>query len=212
MKFIKLNTPKIIKIEAFVRGMMIRKAFKDVINLYYHYLPFLKIIDKILSRRYAKFFMDKLISKYGIRVLIKLAKIQCYKIINALIAYRRKQNFIRRHLSFGTKFKKKCVYIKTIYDWSTRLKIMKLQSWLKNYLMHNSEKILLKFGKEYNPKLYYYLKYGKNKHLLNSKLKKFRKYFLKFKELLMRIKYKKLGINNKYDFLKYIIRKRVFIR
>ena len=210
MKFIKLNTPKIIKIQAFVRGMMIRKAFKDVLNLYYHYLPFLKIIDKILSRRYAKFFMDKLISKYGIRVLIKLAKIQCYKIINALIAYRRKQNFIRRHLSFGTKFKKKCVYIKTIYDWSTRLKIMKLQSWLKNYLMHNSEKILLKFGKEYNPKLYYYLKYGKNKHLLNSKLKKFRKYFLKFKELLMRIKYKKLGINNKYDFLKYIIRKRVF--
>ena len=63
MKFIKLNTPKIIKIEAFVRGMMIRKAFKDVINLYYHYLPFLKIIDKILSRRYAKFFKDKLISK-----------------------------------------------------------------------------------------------------------------------------------------------------
>ena len=34
---------------------------------------------------------------------------------------------------------------------------MKLQSWLENYLMHNSEEILLKFGKEYNPKLYYYL-------------------------------------------------------
>ena len=55
--------------------------------------------------------MDKLISKYGIRVLIKLAKIQCYKIINAPIAYRRKPNLIRRHLFSGTKFKKKFVYI-----------------------------------------------------------------------------------------------------
>ena len=73
--------------------MMIRKAFKDVINLYYHHLPFLKIIDKIISRRYAKFFLDQLISKYGMRVLIKLAKIHCYKIINALLAYKRKHNF-----------------------------------------------------------------------------------------------------------------------
>ena len=32
MKFIKLNSPKIIKIQAFVRGMMIKKAFKDVLN------------------------------------------------------------------------------------------------------------------------------------------------------------------------------------
>ncbi len=71
--------------------------------------------------------MDKLISKYGIRVFIKLAKIKCYKIINDLIVYRRKQKLVRRHLSFGTGFKKKCAYIKTIYDWSTRLKIMKLQ-------------------------------------------------------------------------------------
>ena len=210
MKFIKLNTPKIIKIQAFVRGMMIRKAFKDVLELYEHYLPFFKIIDKIMSRRYAKFFMDQLISKYGMRILIKLAKIQCYKIINALTAYRRKQNFIRKNFSIGTKVKKKCVYTKNIYVFETRLKIMKLQSLFKNYLMHNSEKLLLKYGKEYHPKLYYYLKYGKNKHLLHRKLKKFREFLLKLKELQMKIKYKKYGIKNKYDFLKYILRKRVF--
>ena len=210
MKFIKLNTPKIVKIQAFVRGMMIRKAFKEVLALYQRYLPFFKVIDKILSRRYAKLFMDQLISKYGIRILIKLAKIQCYKIINALLIYKRKQNFIRRYFSFGTKFKKKCVYRKTIYDWDTRLKIMKLQSLFKNFIMHNSEKILLKYGREYNPKLYYYLKYGKDKNLLNKKLKKLREYLLKFKELKMKTKYKKYGINNRFDFLKYIIRKRVF--
>ena len=125
--------------------------------------------------------MDKLISKYKIRVLIKLAKIHCYKIINALMSYRQKQNFIRRHLFFGTKLKK-CVYTKTIYDWSTRLKIMKLQWWVENYLIYNSEKILQKFGKKYNPNLYYYLKYGKNKHLLNSKLKKLENIYLNLKD------------------------------
>ena len=56
--------------------------------------------------------MDKLISKYGIRVFIKLAKIKCYKIINDLIVYRRKQKLVRRHLSFGTGFKKNVLILK----------------------------------------------------------------------------------------------------
>ena len=42
--------------------------------------------------------------------------------------------------------------------------------------MHNSEKIFLKFGKEYIPKLYYILKYRKNKQILDNKLKKLREY------------------------------------
>ena len=209
MKFIKMNTPKIVKIQAFVRGMMIRRAFKEVKYLYEYILPFLKEIDKILSRRYARFFIDKLFTRFGYRVLIKLAKIQCRKIINAFIRYKRRQNYLRKHYSFGSKFKKKCVYTREIYEYITRLKIIKLQSIFKKFIMHKSEKIMLKFANEYHPKLYYYLKYGNNKKLLSQKLKKLRGYVVKLKELQMKIKYKKYGINNKYDFLKYLIRKRV---
>ena len=213
MKFIKKNTPKIIKIQAFVRGMLIRKAFREVLALYQYYLPFLKVIDKILSRQYAKIFFDKLMSRYGIRILIKLAKIKCKKIINAFKRYHKKMEFLRKNYSVSTKFKKKCVFTRNIYEWLTRIKIMKLQSHIKRFLMHNSEKILLKFTNEYNPKLYYYLKYGKNKHLLNKKLRKLREFIIKLKEMQIRLKFKKNGINNinnKYDFLNYIIRKRVF--
>ena len=210
MRFIKINTPKILKIQAFVRGMMIRKAFKEVFQVYKYDLPFLKEIDKIISRKYARIFFDKLIARFGIRFFVKLAKIKCNKIINALFRYKRRMNFIRKNYSFGTKVKAKCVYTKKIYDWLTHIKIIKLQSHFKRFIMHNSEKILLKYTNEYNPKLYYYLKYGYNKKLLKRKLKIFRGFLIKFKELQMRIKYKKYGVNNKYEFLEYIIRKRVF--
>ena len=210
MKFIKINKPKILKIQAFVRGMMIRKAFREILKLYKYDLPFLKEIDKIISRKYAKIFFDKLISRFGIRLLIKLAKIKCNKIISALIRYKNRMNYLRKNFSIGSKFKRKCVYTKDIYEFLTRLKIIKLQTHFKRFIMHNSEKILLKFTNEYNPKLYYYLKYGNNKYLLKRKLKLFRGYLIKFKELQMRIKYKKYGVNNKYEFLEYLLRKRVF--
>ena len=210
MKFIKVNTPKIIKIQAFVRGMMIRKAFNEVRLLYEKYLPFIKAIDEIISRRKIKIFFEKLITRYGIRILIKLAKIQNNKIIRALLRYKIRQNYIRQNYSISTKYKRKCVYTRSIYEWLTRLKIIKLQSNMKRYIMHNSEKIMLKYANKYNPKLFYFLKYGNNKYLLDKKLKKLRECVVKFKELKMRIKYKKFGINNKYDLLKFLLRKRVF--
>ena len=213
IKFIKVNTPKIVKIQAFVRGMMIRKAFKEVKNLYKHDLPFIKQIDTIISRRYAKIFLDKMIPRFGIRILIKLAKIKCDKIIDALSRYNRRQKYIRTNFSISTKLKRKCCYIKEIYDWGTRIKILKLQSYIKSCLMHRNEKILHRYANEYHPKLYYYLKYGKNRDLLKKKLKKFREYFNKMKELKIKTKYKKLynvNINNKYDYFKYIIRKLTF--
>ena len=210
MKFIKINTPKILKIQAFVRGMMIRKAFFEVFILYKKYLPFLKEIDKNLSRRYAKIFIDKLVSRFGIRFLVKLSKIQCNKIIYALRRYLNRMNFIRHHYSFGTKLKKKCVFTKEIYEWITRLKIIKLQSHFRRFIMHHSEKIMLKFSNKYHPKLYYHLKYGHDKDLLNKNLKNLRGFVVKLKELQMKIKHKKHGVNNKYEFLEYLIRKRVF--
>ena len=210
MKFIKINTPKIVKIQAFVRGMMIRKAFKEVKNLYQRVLPFIKEIDKIISRRYAKIFFDKIIPRFGIRTIIKMAKIQNNKIINALSRFYKKQKFIRENFSLSTKLNKKCCFTKDIFDYNTRLKILKIQSYMKMCLMHNWEKNLIKFSNEYHPKLYYYLKYRKNPDLLKKKLKQFRNYFLKFKELKLKTKYKGNNINNKYDYLQYLIRKMIF--
>ena len=213
IKFIKVNTPKIVKIQAFVRGMMIRKAFKEVRNLYEHDLPFIKQIDKILCRRYAKMFFDKLIPRFGIKILIKLAKIKSDKIIDVLSRYSRKMKYLRTNFSISTKLKRKCCYTKEIYDWKTRLKILKLQSYIKSCLMHKNENILHKYASEYHPNLYYYLKYGKNRDSLKKKLKKFRGYFNKMKELKIKTKFKNLhniNINNKYDLLKYAIRKMTF--
>ena len=87
IKFIKINTPKIVKIQAFVRGMMIRKAFKEVRNFYERILPFIYEIDKIISRKFAILLFDKLIPRYGLHTIIKLAKIKSNKIINALSKY-----------------------------------------------------------------------------------------------------------------------------
>ena len=210
IKFIKINTPKIIKIQAFVRGMMIRKAFKEVRNLYERILPFIYEIDKVISRKFAILLFDKLIPRYGLHTIIKLAKIKNNKIINALSKYVEKQKLKKETYSLSTKIKNKCCYTKETFDYPTRTKLLKLQSYIKSYLMLNNEKIMLKYANEYNPKLYYYLKYGKNKDLLRKKLKKLREYVLKFKELKLRAKYKELNINNKYDYLNYILRKRVF--
>ena len=92
IKFIKINTPKIVKIQAFVRGMMIRKAFKEVRNFYERILPFIYEIDKIISRKFAILLFDKLIPRYGLHTIIKLAKIKNNKIINALSKYVEKKN------------------------------------------------------------------------------------------------------------------------
>ena len=131
MRFIKINTPKIVKIQSFVRGMMIRKAFKEVKNLYMHDLPFIKEIDKILSRRYAKIFFDKIIPRFGIKTLIDLAKIKNSKIINALSRFQKKQKFKRENFSASTNFYKKCCYTKKIFDFCTKLKILKLQAYMR---------------------------------------------------------------------------------
>ena len=212
MRFIKINTPKIVKIQAFVRGMMIRKAFKEVRDLYERILPFIKEIDKILSKRFAKIFFNKLIPRFGIHTLIKLAQIRNNKIINALSQFHKKQKTLKDNYSLSTKIKKRCCFTKEIFEYKTKLKILKLQANIKCYLMHHNEKILHNYANEYNPKLYYYLKYGKNPELLKKKLKKLRECALKFKELKLKQKYKVLNmdINNKYDYLEYILRKKIF--
>ena len=171
IKLIKINTPKIVKIQAFVRGMMIRKAFKEVRNFYERILPFIYEIDKIISRKFAILLFDKLIPRYGLHAIIKLAKIKNNKIINALSKYVEKKKLKKETYSLSTKIKNKCCYTKETFEYPTRIKLLKLQSYIKSFLMLHNEKIMLKYANEYNPKLYYYMKYGKNKDLLKKKLK-----------------------------------------
>ena len=114
MRFIKVNTPKVVKLQAFVRGMIIRKAFNDVRDLYERILPFIKEIDKILSRRFVKIFFEKMIPQFGILTLIKLAKIKNNKIINALSKFRKDQILKRERYSLST-IKKKNVVIQKNY-------------------------------------------------------------------------------------------------
>ena len=210
IKFIKSNTPKLIKIQAYMRGMLIRKAFKDVCNLYKKQLPFIEAIDKIFSRRSAKFFFDKIIPRYGLLNIINLAKVENQKIIDALKRHYKKQEINKKNNIIFIWIKKKCCYTKDIFDWETKQKILQLQAFLKYFLMHKSERILKILASKYNPNLYYYLKYGKNPELLKKKLQKFRDVFLKMKELKVKATNKFANIDNKFDYLKLVLRKKVF--
>ena len=210
IKFIKKNTPKIIKIQSYARGMMIRTAFKEVCYIFKHIIPFLKEIDKVISRRFAKIFFDNMIANYGVYYLIKLAKIQNNKIIQVLRRFMQKQQFIRNNFSISTKIIKKCMYTKSIYEFDIRNKIVKIQNNIKKYLMHNSEKIMLEFTNKYHPKLYFYLKYWKNPVKIQQKLQKLHERVIKLKELQLKTKYKDKNINNRFEYFSYIFRKKIF--
>ena len=208
--FIKRNSKRIIKLQAYVRGMMIRKAYKESRRRYEYILPFLKKVDEIISRRKLKFFFDKIVKKYGMKKLIRLANYKVCMIKYALSKFKNRLGFLRENKMLSIPRKYKCSYTKDIFDWEIKLKLYKLQSKIKFYLMHNNERIIReKYANVYNPKLYYVLKYGKDKSLLKNKLNNFRKAILKLKEF----KYKATlpgNVSNKFLFFKYILRKKYF--
>ena len=208
--FFKKNKKEVIKLQAFVRGCMIRKAFIEAKNTYFYQLPFLKEVDKVISRRKIKIYFDKLVEKYGLLKLLNETKPYFNKIKLALERYKNKMQFKRKYHMFYTPKKNKCCYTKEIFDWEAKLKLYKAQAAVKFYLMHHNERIIKEqFSNRYNPKLFYLLKYGKNKDKLKKKLKNFRHAYLKFKEL--KIKATLPGnISNKFLFFKYLLRKKIF--
>ena len=208
--FGKKNSNTIIKLQAYIRGAMIRKAFKDSRHTYLYKIPFLREVDKIISRRKLKIYFDKMVAKYGILKLLNKTKPYSEKIRFALQNFKNRRQFLREnHLLYCPK-KNKCCYTKEIFDWEAKLKLYKAQAAVKFYLMHNNERIIKEeLTNKYNPKLFYMLKYGNNKDKLKKKLKNFRQTFLKFKEL----KFKATlpgNISNKFLFFKYILRKKIF--
>ena len=208
--FFKKNGKEILKIQAFVRGNMIRKAFKESKNTYFNQLPFLKVVDKILSRRILKIHFDKIVQKYGILKLYNRTLPYVNKVKYALEQFRNKMQFLRKFHMFYTPKKNKCCYTKEIFDWEAKLKLYKVQACVKFYLMHHNERIIKElFTNRYNPKLFYILKYGKNKDKLKKKLKNFRHTYLKFKELKLKATLPG-NISNKFLFFKYLLRKKLF--
>ena len=208
--FFKKNGKEILKIQAFVRGNMIRKAFKESKNTYFNQFPFLKVVDKILSRRILKIHFDKIVQKYGILKLYNRTLPYVNKVKYALERFRNKMQFLRKFHMFYTPKKNKCCYTKEIFDWEAKLKLYKVQACVKFYLMHHNDRIIKElFTNRYNPKLFYILKYGKNKDKLKKKLKNFRHTYLKFKELKLKATLPG-NISNKFLFFKYLLRKKLF--
>ena len=208
--FVKKNKDKILKIQAYIRGAMIRKAFQETKHTYLYKIPFLREIDKIISRRKLKIYFDKMVAKHGILKLLNKTKPFSDKINNTLESFKNRRKFLKEnHMLYFPK-KNKCCYTKEIFDWEAKLKLYKAQAAVKFFLMHHNEKIIKeKYTNKYNPKLFYLLKYAKNKDKLKKKLKHFRQTFLKFKEL--KIKTTLPGkIDNRFLFFKYVLRRKIF--
>ena len=187
MVFFKKNKKEIIKLQAFIRGCMIRKGFKEAKNTYFNQLPFLKAVDKVITRRKIKIYFDKIIQKHGLLKLLNETMPYFNKINFALQRFKNKMQFKRKYHMFFTPKKNKCCYTKEIFDWEAKLKLYKAQAAVKFYLMHHNERIIRDiFSNRYNPKLFYILKYGQNKDKLKRKLKNFRHTYLKFKELKLK--------------------------
>ena len=208
--FFKKNKNEIIKLQALVRGTMIRKAFEEAKETYFNQLPFLKVVDKIISRRILKIHFDKIVQKFGILKLLNRTMPYLNKIKYALERFKNKMQFKRKFHMFYTPKKNKCCFTKEIFDWEAKLKLYKAQAGVKFYLMHHNERIIKElFSNRYNPKLFYLLKYGKNKDKLKRKLKNFRHTYLKFKELKLKATLPG-NISNKFLFFKYLLRKKIF--
>ena len=201
--------PQIIKMQSYIRGAMIRKAFKEVKHTYLYKIPFLREIDRIISRRKLKIYFDKMVSKFGILKLINVTKNYSDKIQNSLENFKNKKQFMREnHLLYFPR-KNKCCYTKDIFDWETKTKLYKAQAAVKFYLMHHNEKIIKNYTNRINPKLFFMLKYGNDKDKMKQKLKNFRNSFLKMKELKLKATLPG-NVDNKFEFLKYILRKKIF--
>ena len=208
--FFKKNGKEVLKLQAFIRGTMIRKAFKEAKNTYFHQLPFLKEVDKVITRRLMKIYFDKMIEKFGLLKLLNETMPYLNKIKFALERFRNKMAFMRKYHMFYTPKKNKCCYTKEIFDWDMKLKLYKAQACVKFFLMHHNERIIKEqFSNRYNPKLFYMLKYGKNKDKLKKKLKNFRHACLKFKELKLKATLPG-NISNKFLFFRYLLRKKIF--
>ena len=203
LMFIKKNKYKLILIQKYFRANCIRKAYFNSYNIIFKCLPFLKVIDKILSRKRCEIFFNEIIPKFSFLKIYHIIRPKAEKIIKNMKKYLKEQQIIKLTKTNFSVYLNKCVFIKINSNKNKIIKqIMLIQSFVKNYLMHKNEKIMLNFQNKYHPYLYYKLKYGK--FLYKKKIVGFKRCVIKLNEFNIKVNKK---IDNKYDYLNYQIKK-----
>ena len=192
----------LINIQKYVRGMLARKAYKQASRIYKEILPFLKKVDEILSRRFCEMIFEKMIPEYALLAISNAIKPKAQSIIHHMNRYAKEMKFNRCNKVYPKKFLAPCKFTKITLDKDTNQKLVKIQANIKRFLMHSSEKIRKRFGDTYHPYLYYKLKYNTN--IYKKKIIGFKKCVDKVKELNLKAN---KGLNNKYEYLSYILKK-----
>lgn len=202
ISFQNKNKANVLKIQKVFRGYNSRKAFENTVDLHQRILPFLSTVDKIISRKTCELVFDKLIPKYAYLKIFHIIKPKALYIIKQMNAFSKQQKMNRYSKTLFKKYIARCRFTKIILDSETKKKLNKLQSKVKTHLMHSNDKIMLKFGQDYHPYLYYKLKY--NTSVYKKKIVSFRKFVQKVQELNLKAN---KNVNNKYEFLPYVLRK-----
>lgn len=201
MQFQNRNKVSLVLIQKHIRGHLSRVAYKQVISLYKHILPFLAVVDKILSRIICEYVFEKLLLDYAMLKLYRLIKPKAMNIIKQMKKYTKDIQISRLCRVFPKQFIKRCCYDKIHLDKVTKNSIVKIQANIRRYLMHHNDKIMLKYGHKYHPHLFYKLKYKTN--IYKKKVIGFHNCFNKVRELNIRAN---KGVNNKYEYLPYVIK------
>ena len=189
---------------------------KIKINNIQSYILFLNKLHYIYTMYLVKKFMNRLKIKYGKLFYKNLFNRNAEKIQNAYRSFvsRKKKEF--QNLLKKLAYKKK--KIKLFYNLDVFIlnmnRIIKLQNFIKYYLLKKKESYYLKMANDIHPFMYYYLKYGignndKTINIIKNKINGFIdmtkkwKNFVRSKKLLKAL----LFMEN----IKFILRKKYFI-
>ena len=207
LMFIKKNKGKIINFQRYYRGHLARKAFGDSMKLYFKIMPFIRTVDKIISRKCCQFVFNVLVPNFAMLKNYNLMKPRIDKINYYLRKFAKNQQYIREIKTVSKKFIRRCQFTKQSVQFDINLKIKKIQSNFRRFLMHNNDKIMLNYSNVFHPYLYYKLKYKDEKY--KKKINGLNKCLKKLKELNLKAN-KKIG--NKYEYLGYLLKKILFNR
>ena len=181
-----------------------------------NYIKFLNKIHYIYTMHLVKKFIYRLKIKFGKLYYKNLFNRNASKIQNAYRLYvlRKKLGFkyLLKRLAFKMK-KRKMFYAFDIFT-TTMNKLIKLQHFIKYYLLKKKESYYLKMANDVHPFMYYYLKYGigsndETIYLINDKIKGFLNMVQKWKNFTRSKKILKsmLFLEN----IKFILKKKYFI-
>ena len=207
------QTNVIIKnIQKYIRGYLSRVSFTNVLHVYRDIIPFLKVVDKIISRRLYTNAFHKLLCKYGILKIHRLIKPKAQLIIKHLNEFTKEMELKRQIRTFNKKKCLRCVMNKYHIEYEIRKYICKLQARIKGLLLRGTENGRLDIARRYHPYLYYYLKYAHNNgngsgDKYKDKLNAFKNIVRFIKERNLKINY---NVNNCYEYLNYILKRRIW--